>query len=76
MTLIKFLKINVYGVYYVNKHFQEFLHKGKFDINTINKFASSQNVKPGIVIGRIQNDTEDYTFMSSYRERYKWTDNI
>lgn len=59
-----------------NNDYQEFLHKGKFDINTINKFASSQNVKPGIVIGRIQNDTEDYTFMSSYRERYKWTDNI
>lgn len=53
-----------------------FMKNGKFNINTINKFAKSQNVKPGIVIGRIQNDTNDYTFMASYRERYKWVNNI
>lgn len=56
--------------------YKEFIKNGKFDIDTINKFAKSQNVKPGIVIGRIQNELNDYTFMASYRERYKWVDNI
>lgn len=56
--------------------YKEFVKNGKFDIDTINKFAKSQNVKPGIVIGRIQNELNDYTFMASYRERYKWVDNI
>ena len=39
----------------------------------IKRFANSQNVKPGIVIGRIQNDTNNYSFMAKYRERYKWS---
>lgn len=56
--------------------YTEFIKNGKFDIDTINKFAKSQNVKPGIVIGRIQNELNDYTFMASYREKYKWVDNI
>lgn len=56
--------------------YKNFIKNGKFDIDTINKFAKSQNVKPGIVIGRIQNELNDYTFMASYRERYKWVDNI
>lgn len=54
--------------------YKEFMKNGKFDIATINKFAKSQNVKPGIVIGRIQNEFNDYTFMSDYKERYKWAD--
>lgn len=56
--------------------YKNFIKNGKFDIDTISKFAKSQNVKPGIVIGRIQNELNDYTFMASYRERYKWVDNI
>ena len=35
-------------------------------------FAKTQNVLPSIVIGRIQNDIKDYTFMSSYKDKYKW----
>lgn len=56
--------------------YQKFVNNGKFDIVTITKFAKNQNVKPGIVIGRIQNDIKDYTFMAAHRERYKWVDNI
>lgn len=55
--------------------YQKFIKNGKFDISTISEFANSQSVKPGIVIGRIQNDIKDYTFMASYRERYKWVNN-
>lgn len=52
--------------------YSEFLKKGNFNIATIRLFAKSQNVHPGIVIGRMQKDLEDYTFLSSYQERYKW----
>ena len=43
------------------------------NINASTCFADSQNVKPGIVIGRIQKDIDDYSFMAQYRERYKWS---
>ncbi len=56
--------------------YKKFIENGKFDIDTISKFAKSQNVKPGIVIGRIQNELNDYTFLTSYKERYQWMDNI
>lgn len=53
-----------------------FIENGKYDFMTITKFAKSQNVKPGILIGRIQNDINDYTFMTKYKERYKWINEI
>ena len=53
--------------------YDEFIKKSVINITEINKFAKSQNVKPGIVIGRIQNDTKDYSFMSQYKEKYKWS---
>ncbi len=53
-----------------------FIKSRKYDFITITKFAKSQNVKPGIVIGRIQKDIDDYTFMAKYRERYKWVNQI
>lgn len=56
--------------------YREFIKTGKFDLLTINKFAKSQNIKPGIVIGRIQKEFNDYTFLSSYREKYKWVNQI
>lgn len=56
--------------------YKDFIKNGKFDIDTISKFAKSQNVKPGIVIGRIQNELNDYTFMATYKERYKWVNSI
>ena len=56
--------------------YNSFLQNEKYDIITITKFAKSQNVKPGIVIGRIQNDINDYSFMARYRERYKWVNEL
>jgi len=53
-----------------------FIKSRKYDFITITEFAKSQNVKPGIVIGRIQKDIDDYTFMAKYRERYKWVNQI
>ncbi len=52
--------------------YNAFLAKNNFDIETIKQFAKTQNVVPGIVIGRIQNDLKDYKFMAAYKERYKW----
>lgn len=59
-----------------DNEYKKFIENGKFDITAINKLAKSQNIKPGIVIGRIQKDINDYSFMTSYRERYKWNNNI
>lgn len=56
--------------------YQNFIKNKKFNINAIKEFAKLQKIKPGIVIGRLQNDFENYSFMASYREKYKWVDNI
>ncbi len=54
--------------------YEKFIKNNNINISEIKKFADSQNVIPSIVIGRIQNDIKDYSFMSKYRERYKWCD--
>lgn len=53
--------------------YNEFMKKANIGISDIKCFADSQNVKPGIVIDRIQKDIDDYSFMAQYRERYKWS---
>lgn len=53
--------------------YDNFIKSCNLTINEIKKFANFQNVKPGIVIGRIQNDINDYSFMAKYREKYKWS---
>ena len=53
--------------------YEDFIKSGNMNITEIKRFADSQNVKPSIVIGRIQNDINDYSFMAKYRERYKWS---
>lgn len=55
------------------KEYNDFMKKANIGISDIKCFADSQNVKPGIVIGRIQKDINDYSFMAQYRERYKWS---
>lgn len=50
-----------------------FRMNSKLDMISIQRFAKSQNVIPGIVIGRIQNDTQDYSFLAKYKEKYKWS---
>lgn len=49
-----------------------FVNNGKYSVETIKSFAISQGVLPGIVVGRIQNDIKDYSFMSKLKEQYKW----
>ena len=57
----------------INKDdYDEFIQKNVLNIYTINEFAKTQGVLPGIVIGRIQNDTKDYSFLAKYREKYVW----
>lgn len=56
------------------KDYDNFIKNSNISLPEIKKFADSQNVKPGIVIGRIQNDRKDYSFMTDYREKYKWAD--
>ena len=52
--------------------YKSFLTKNDLTIKSIEAFAESQGVNPSIVIGRIQRDKNDYSFMSKYREKYIW----
>ena len=54
------------------EEYKKFVGKNDFSIESINKFADKQGVTPTIVIGRIQNDTNNYSFMSKYKVKYKW----
>lgn len=54
----------------------EFMGKGILTQSAVIDFAKKQNIKPGIIVGRIQNDIKDYTFMSKFRERYKWVNEV
>ena len=39
-------------------------------MSTISESVKTQGVLPGIVIGRIQNNTKDYSFLAKYKEKY------
>lgn len=53
--------------------YQVFLKEGDFSLEGIKRFAASQNVKPYIVIGRLQRDERmEYQRFSRYKEIYKW----
>ena len=57
----------------INKDdFDNFIKNNKINISSVRSFAKSQNVLPGIVIGRIQNDCKDYSILAKYKERYIW----
>ena len=57
----------------INKDdYDKFIEKNVLNINAIKKFARTQGVLPGIVIGRIQNDTKEYSFLAKYKEKYVW----
>lgn len=57
----------------LNKNaYENFISKNVLNIYTIKEFAKTQGVIPGIVIGRIQNDTKDYSFLAKYKEKYVW----
>lgn len=54
--------------------YEEFLAKGKYDLQAIKKFAEKINRDPGIVVGRLQNDGvvdyNDWT-LKTLRNKYK-----
>ncbi len=53
--------------------YQSFIKKGDFSINSIIKYAHSQEVMPYIVIGRLQREKYlDYNEYANYKVRYKW----
>ena len=57
----------------INKDdYDKFIGKKILNVHTISEFAKTQGVLPGIVIGRIQNDTKDYSFLTKYKEKYVW----
>ena len=57
----------------INKDdYDKFIEKKILNVHTISEFAKTQGVLPEIVIGRIQNDTKDYSFLTKYKEKYVW----
>ncbi len=59
-----------------DEDYNKFVKNAKYDISSIKEFAKKECVKPGIVIGRIQRENNDYTFMAQYKERYKWANDM
>ncbi len=53
--------------------YEKFIKNSNLTLSEIIEFANTQNVKPGIVIGRIQNAKNDYSFLAKHREKYKWS---
>ncbi|MCC8045588.1 MAG: hypothetical protein LIP12_08845 [Clostridiales bacterium] len=53
--------------------YEEFIKDGKFDIESIQIFASSQKVMPYIIIGKLQKEKRlpSHSY-SSYKTRYEW----
>lgn len=55
------------------KDYQIFLSKQNYGIESIKRFAATQNVMPYIVIGRLQKEKYlNYQALSNYKLRYKW----
>lgn len=53
--------------------YTRFVNKGVFSIDAISRYATTQNVKPYIVIGRLQKENRiPYSWFSKYKLRYKW----
>lgn len=53
--------------------YDRFVRVGDFSIGAIRKFATTQNVMPYIVIGRLQKEKLiPYSWFSKYKLRYKW----
>lgn len=55
--------------------YQIFVAERNYGIESIKRFAASQNVMPYIVIGRLQKEKKlDYRLFSNYKLRYKWAE--
>ena len=52
--------------------FDEFLNLHQFTKENIKKFAKENNVQPCIVVGRLERELNDYSFMADMRLKYEW----
>ena len=56
-----------------DEEYQEFVDKGNFSCVSILQFSKQRNIKPFVLVGRLQKDEYiPYTKFSEYKERYKW----
>lgn len=56
-----------------SESYEAFIERGDFSMEAIQKYASSQNVMPYIVIGRLQKEKYlDYSTYYDHKLRYKW----
>ena len=51
---------------------RKFVESGNLTEEKIRKFSKEQNVKPFIVVGRIQREQKDYKLFYNLKTRYKW----
>lgn len=54
------------------KEYNKFLSKEKISQQDVLDFAKEQNVKPFVLVGKLQRDKNDYSLFSKLKERYKW----
>ena len=53
--------------------YEKFVRCADFSLNAIKAFADSQQVRPYIIIGRLQREKKlEYSRYSSEKVRYKW----
>ncbi len=53
--------------------YEEFVRHADYGLNAIKTFSKSQQIRPYIVIGRLQREKRsDYNQYSSEKVRYKW----
>ena len=53
--------------------YQAFVDKGNFSSVSIVRFSRQKDIKPFVLVGRLQkNKYIPYTWFSEYKERYKW----
>lgn len=55
--------------------YEKFIENADFSLDTIKRFAKSQQVRPYIIIGRLQREKKlEYNRYSSEKIRYKWAE--
>ena len=52
--------------------YETFINKKELTEENIIKFAEEQEIKPFIIVGRIQKERNDYALFYNLKIRYKW----
>ena len=52
--------------------FKEFLERKNFTKSSVTKLAKENNVKPFIVVGRLERELNDYRLLADMRLKYEW----